>query len=127
MRYTYFVATAILAVAGLQLTGCGKKSSYTKVEPAKVEKADGINKVTLTEKAIERVGVKTAPIQEGKVEGAPEGDAPKPFAPYSAVLYLPMITSGSLIGILRVKKAGAAERFPDAEVEMLSIGVEYRF
>jgi putative nucleotidyltransferase with HDIG domain len=38
-----------------------------------------------------------------------------------AVLYLPMITSGSLVGILRVKKAGAAERFPDAEVEMLSI------
>src|SRR5205823_5422434 len=38
-----------------------------------------------------------------------------------AVLYLPMITNGALVGILRVKKAGAVERFPDAEVEMLSI------
>jgi response regulator RpfG family c-di-GMP phosphodiesterase len=38
-----------------------------------------------------------------------------------AVLYLPMITNGILVGVLRVKKSGAAERFPDAEVEMLSI------
>ena len=70
MRHAYSLAIAALAIAGLQLSGCGKSSSYTKVEPAKVEKVDGINKVTLTEKAMERIGVKTAPLLEGKIEGA---------------------------------------------------------
>ncbi len=87
MRHAYSLAIATLAVAGLQLSGCGKSSSYTKVEPAKVEKVDGINKVTLSEKAMERIGVKTTPLQEGKVEGA-ENDVPRPFVPYSAVMYV---------------------------------------
>ena len=88
MRLTYFFAIVALAVAELQLTGCGKSSTYTLVEPAKLEKVDGVNKITLTEKAMERMALKTAPVQEGKIEGA-DNEAPRPFVPYSALMYVP--------------------------------------
>lgn len=38
-----------------------------------------------------------------------------------AVMYIPLLTNGTLVGILRVKKAGVDEAFADAEVEMLTI------
>lgn len=37
------------------------------------------------------------------------------------VLYVPLITNGQTVGILRVKKAGVDQQFGDAEVEVLSI------
>lgn len=89
MRRTPLVLVAALAAAGL--AGCNRAgSTYTKVEPAKVEHTTGseISKVTLSEKAMERIGVKTAPIQEGKVEGV-ENATPRPFVPYSAIMYVP--------------------------------------
>ena len=91
MRPTYPLAIAALSVASLQLTGCqGESSSYTKVEPAHVEHVEGsdISKLTLTEKAMERLGVKTTPVREGKVEGSDDGQT-RPFVPYSAVMYIP--------------------------------------
>jgi hypothetical protein len=90
MRYI----TGILIVCGivvcLPLTGCSKKSTgYTKVEPAKVEhvKDSQITRITLTEQAMQRIGVKTAPLQEGKVQGDDKA-APRPFVPDSAVMYV---------------------------------------
>jgi hypothetical protein len=90
MRNTNRVLIAGLIVAALPLAGCGKKaSSYTKVEPAQVEhpKDSQITRITLTEQAMERLGVKTTPIQEGKVQGA-ENAPPRPFVPDSAVMYV---------------------------------------
>ena len=37
------------------------------------------------------------------------------------VMYLPLLTNGHMVGVLRVKKAGAGQLFADGEVEMLSI------
>ena len=87
MRHAYSLAIAALAIAGLQLSGCSKSSSYTKVEPSKVEHVDGINKITLTEKAMERIGVKTSPLGEGKIDKA-ENAQPRRFVPYSALMYV---------------------------------------
>jgi hypothetical protein len=91
MRTSTFTLVAALVVAALPLVGCNRAgSNYTKVEPAKVEHTAGseISKLTLTEKAMERLGVKTTPIVEGKIEGAAD-DTPRPFVPYSAVMYVP--------------------------------------
>lgn len=88
MRHTYALAMSAVVVVGLQLAGCGKSAGYTKVEPFKLEKENGINKITFTEKAMERAAVKTAPMQEGKIDGA-ENAAPRPFVPYSALMYVP--------------------------------------
>ena len=76
MRHAYSLAIAALAVAGLQLVGLqANRARYTKVEPAKVEKGDGINKLTLTEKAMERLAVETAPRPRRQRSRAPENDA----------------------------------------------------
>ena len=91
MRYGNPLAVAALVVAGLQLTGCQRESStYTKVEPAKVEHVEGseISRLTLTEKAMERLGVKTTPVREAQAEGAKNQQA-RPVVPYSAVMYVP--------------------------------------
>jgi hypothetical protein len=90
MLRTNRVLIAGLIVAALPLAGCGKKaSSYAKVEPAIVEHAKDsqITRITLTEQAMERIGLKTAPLQEGKVQGD-EKAAPRPFVPDSAVMYV---------------------------------------
>lgn len=88
MRHTYALAMSVVTVIGLQLAGCSKPASYTKVEPFSTKKENGINKVTFTEKAMERAAVKTAPLQEGKVDGA-DNASPRPFVPYSALMYVP--------------------------------------
>jgi HD-GYP domain-containing protein (c-di-GMP phosphodiesterase class II) len=58
-------------------------------------------------------------VQEGGITNLPQelSGVPRP----GAVLYLPMMTSGALVGILRVKKAGVDQHFADTELEMLSI------
>jgi response regulator RpfG family c-di-GMP phosphodiesterase len=58
-------------------------------------------------------------VQEGGVTNLPQelSGVPRP----GAVLYLPMMTNGALVGILRVKKAGIDQHFGDTELEMLSI------
>jgi hypothetical protein len=89
MHYTNKILIAGLVIAALPLAGCGQKaSSYTKVEPAIVEhpKDSQITRITLTEQAINRIGVKTAPLQEG-VNGDDKA-TPRPFVPDSAVMYV---------------------------------------
>jgi hypothetical protein len=90
MRYFNRVLLAGLVIANLPLAGCSRKANtYTKVEPAHVEHAKDsqITRITLTEQAMERLGVKTAPIQEGKVQGQ-ENAPSRPFVPDSAVMYV---------------------------------------
>ncbi len=60
----------ILIIAGLQLSACQQRSGKDQTErPAQVERIEGteLNRVTLTEKAIQRIGLKTDQIREEKV------------------------------------------------------------
>ena len=75
----------VLIIAGLQMSACDRKAStYKFIEPAHVEHIEGakLSKVTLTEKAIERIDLKMAPIEERQFLGTPQK-----VVPYSALLY----------------------------------------
>ena len=57
---------AILILGGLQLSACQRESAkLTTTAPAHVERIQGteLSRVTLTEKAVERLGIKTAPVR----------------------------------------------------------------
>jgi hypothetical protein len=81
------MGVAVLA-AGVLLPGCGGGGHVKteKVHPAHVEHVEGseISKITLTEKAMERLAIATAPVQEAIVKRAA---SPRRVVPYAAVLY----------------------------------------
>lgn len=66
----------LMLMAVFLLAACGGAEAPAKVEPAKVEPVAGteFNRVVLTEKAAQRLGIETAAIQDGMV-------------PYAAVVY----------------------------------------
>lgn len=76
----------LLILAALLLAACGGDStnSEAKVEPATVEEIEGseLNRVTLTERAAQRLDIQTASIREERV-----GGAALKVIPYSAVIY----------------------------------------
>lgn len=81
------MAIAALIVA-LQLVACQQKEShYEHIEPAHLEHIEGsmLSKLTLTEKAVERIGVQTALVAEEMIAHS----APQlmPVVPYSALIY----------------------------------------
>ena len=92
MRHRFQLTVAALALASLQFAGCQDKCTYTKVEPAHVEHKEGeeISKLTLTEKAMERIDVQTAQVHEIEPDGAEatETDQARLVVPYSAILYV---------------------------------------
>jgi hypothetical protein len=60
----------VLIIAGLQLSACTEKSDMSsKSAPAQVERLEGtdLKRVLLTEKAAERLGIKTDPVHERPV------------------------------------------------------------
>jgi hypothetical protein len=84
MRCTSRWAAAGLLVAGLILSGCSNAAEAESElpPPAKVEAIPGsaLSRLTLEARAVERVGIKTAPAKD---LGAPGRRA----VPYSAVIY----------------------------------------
>ena len=78
MKNLNCLAIMILMVAGFLLSACGSQVPVTgdKVAPSKLEPIEGtdLSRVILTEKAAERIGVKTVP-------------ATAKVVPYSAVIY----------------------------------------
>ena len=101
-RNRWLVVSLIIAgSACLTLTACGDKgSTYKKIEPAHVEHVEGehVAHVTLTERAIERLDVQTAPVSRAPAsmirrvaEGGGFEDSgvggQKKIVPYSAVIY----------------------------------------
>ncbi|MBM2836714.1 MAG: hypothetical protein HW409_903, partial [candidate division NC10 bacterium] len=81
----------ILIIAGLLLAACAPTpAAVEKIVPAKVEKIEGtdLKRVTLTEKAAERLDLQTAPLREeqvvrtrtvgGVVVAPPEGQSAGP-------------------------------------------------
>jgi len=142
MRMSFHLGAVALAALGLQLTGCQKQAStYTKVQPAQLEAIEGAkhSRVTLTEKAMERIGVKTVPVQAFTAQGAVDAK-PQSSVPYSALMYVPTgethiytspaprtfvraaVTVDSIQGDLVVLKEG-----PAAGTEVVSIGAAELF
>ncbi len=77
---------ALLAVAGLLLSACAQAASEAEsshAQPAKVEAVSGsdLSRITLTERAVERIDLQTAEVRAGKAAGT--------VVPYSAVVYDP--------------------------------------
>ena len=84
MRSTSGWAAAGLLVTGLVLSGCSDTADAEQElpQPAKVEAIPGskLSRLTLEERAVERVGIKTAPAKDLGVAG-------RKVVPYSAVIY----------------------------------------
>lgn len=75
----------VLLVVAVLLAACGGQAETTSgVEPAQVEPIAGteFNRVVLTEKAMQRLGIETAPTREEQMEGATHL-----VVPYAAVIY----------------------------------------
>ncbi len=86
-RNRWMFVAAILAV--VPLSACRQNSgAHQKIEPAHVEHVEGsaLSRVTLTEKAMERVGVETTPVREAKVS---RSESQRMVVPYSSLLYDP--------------------------------------
>jgi hypothetical protein len=80
---------ALLIAVALALSACSNSTGEDqtlKVQPAKVEKllGTGLQRVVLTAKAAERIGIKTAPVRELSRNG---GDTPQKVVEYDAVIY----------------------------------------
>jgi hypothetical protein len=80
----WLAALAVVACTAVPLTACGAPAASTAKPPeqAKLEPVGdtGIKKVTLTDRAVQRLGIATAPVTVagGRLQ-----------IPYSALLYLP--------------------------------------
>ena len=80
----WFIAV-LLIFATLLLAACsGSTSAAAKIEPALVEPIEGteFNRLTLTDKAVERLDIQTDAVREEQVNGAV-----RMVIPYSAILY----------------------------------------
>ena len=78
MKRIHSLLLMLIMVAALGLAACGPKTAATteKINPSTLEKIEGsdLQRVILTEKAAERIGVETVPASEMVV-------------PYAAVIY----------------------------------------
>jgi hypothetical protein len=86
-RSKRWIAAVGLLIAIAQLAACTQTSAEATggAEPAKVELVEGsqdTSRVTLTPKAVERLGIRTTPIGETTVAGKK-----RKVVPYGAVLY----------------------------------------
>jgi len=77
MNRIHLFLLMLIIVASLQLTACGPEpTTIEQIDPSRLQDIEGseLKLVMLTEKAVERIGVETAPAS-GRV------------VPYSAVIY----------------------------------------
>jgi len=87
MKYINRLTLALLIIIGLQLTACASASAPEEEnKPVTLEPIAGtdLNRLTLTEKAAERLGLETAPVVSQQVDGAD-----RLVVPYAALLYDP--------------------------------------
>lgn len=85
MQYSNRYLVVVLIVMGLQLSACRQQpDTHSKISPSHVEHIDGseLSRVTLTEKAMQRLDVKTTQVGKVSRRGLASLDVP-----YSAVLY----------------------------------------
>jgi hypothetical protein len=82
-----WMVVIVLILAALNVAACAETSAAnapSKIQPAQVEKIEGteLNRLTLTEKAVQRLNLQTASVSEEQVDGAQQL-----AVPYSAVIY----------------------------------------
>lgn len=86
MKYiNRWMVLVLIIVSGLQLVACAQTAAEAeKVEPAQVEPIAGteFNRVVLTEKAAQRLGVQTDSVREEQLNGMQEM-----VVPYAAIIY----------------------------------------
>ena len=89
MKNSSLTAAACLFVAGMALVACQPhKAAHVADHPVKVEAIEGMaaNRVTMTERAIERIDLKTDAVREQKVS---RSTSPRKVVPASALIYDP--------------------------------------
>ncbi|MGH3345293.1 MAG: hypothetical protein ACRDPK_20995 [Carbonactinosporaceae bacterium] len=95
-RRSWCVAAAL--VAGVLLSSCGQSvetdASTTNLSAAEIQPVQGTDlaRVTLTDRAVERLGIRTTPLVEEQVPAKPRGqsrEVKRKVIPYAAVLYDP--------------------------------------
>ena len=89
MKNLNHVMWIILAIAIAPIAGCQQDAAHEEHEqPAHVEPINGseMSRVTLTPKAVERLDVRTAKVDEQK---GSRNESPQKTVPYAAVLYDP--------------------------------------
>ncbi len=89
MKHNSVTAAVCLLVAGMQLTACRQPhAAHVADHPVTVEaiKELGVNRVTMTEKAIARLDLKTDAVREQKVS---RSTSLRTVVPHSALIYDP--------------------------------------
>ncbi len=87
MKHSIRLMVAGLVTAGLQLTACQKQHATHHAEhPAEIKKIEGtdLSEVILTEKAVQRLDVKTDRVSEAMVK---RSTSPRRVVPYSSLIY----------------------------------------
>jgi len=90
MRNHSGLMVTVLVIAGLHLAACQQVAGKVEAEhPAQVTRIDGTehSSVTLTEKAIQRLGLKTEQVREEKVTRKNQLLGDRKLVPYSALIY----------------------------------------
>lgn len=86
MQFAKIWIVGLVVVMGLLLAGCSRPAEAAEpaVAPAVIEKIEGteLNRVTLVERAAERLGIQTTAVKEEQV-----GGEPRLVVPYSALIY----------------------------------------
>lgn len=93
MQLTKRWPLAAAAAVGLLLAGCGEADESTPGSghnPATVEEVAGsdLSRITLEERAVERLDLQTVPVREVTVQTA-DGEATRLAVPYGAIIYDP--------------------------------------
>ncbi|MCB9290050.1 MAG: hypothetical protein H6560_22270 [Lewinellaceae bacterium] len=84
------IMAIVMVMVALFMNACRQQEShYEHIEPARVEHIEGseLSKLALTEKAMERIGIQTAPAAEEMI--AHSEPALRLVVPYSALIYDP--------------------------------------
>jgi outer membrane receptor for ferric coprogen and ferric-rhodotorulic acid len=92
MRPSNLLMIGVLLVAGVQFSACKHSPASAKAHaehPAEVKRIDGteLSRVTLTEKAIQRLGLKTDQVREDKVARKTPMAGERKVVPYSSLIY----------------------------------------
>jgi multidrug efflux pump subunit AcrA (membrane-fusion protein) len=91
-RTTRWIGVLSIVVAtGLPLASCASvpSSTHKTVDPVKIETVGDVKHMTLTDKAVERLAIGTAPVTEVRVNQGTDAGTVRLLMPYSALLYMP--------------------------------------
>ena len=92
-KFNHKIVLLALLIAALQLVACQKQkaTNYEHIVPAQIEHIEGseLSKLTLTERAAERLGILTAKVVEEPItgEGGYGAQTTQKVTPYGSIIY----------------------------------------